>query len=401
MLPTKVDWSNWSSYFADADLWRGPIADVLGRHGFEPALVRPCFPGTSAAFAVECASVGAKRVGCLSGDPSTMLVVKFYPPMVWHDYRVETEVRSALRTCGSSVPYPRVIATGTYREGEDAGDGQRIEWPYIIEDFCPGQAIREVWGELEQAERNSLAAQIADVLSNLHRTPPDLLPTLNAGAARWREEAWKRAETCLDRLAAAEMLPGKRLPPSLIFGLGEFMKDHAGDVIDSVTDDTLRLLHNDMTEDHVFVERMGPESQHGITAINNISGKSRCLPWRITGLLDYGDAKVGPVQEELPVLWIGFMGMDPIAMRTFFRTYRGVGEQPAAGMPSVPNDIRQSMALAGSALHKDRGLKTEMLIFTLIHRFNAEIIREALKRLKVDPSSMIDLQTLIAIYLGF
>lgn len=102
MLPRTVTWRNWDRLYTDVSLWRGPIERVLSRLGLSLVSVDAGFPGTSAAFAVECAA------GSAQGEPTDSVgggkvppgryVVKFYPPMVHGDFVAEVEVRGALRT---------------------------------------------------------------------------------------------------------------------------------------------------------------------------------------------------------------------------------------------------------------------------------------------------------------
>ena len=278
-------------------------------------------------------------------------MVKLYPPIIRSDFASETEVRAALHACGSAVPFPRILASGVLQD--------RLEWAYIIEEFRPGQATRDVWGSLDRADRDSLSAQVACILRDLHSTPLSLLPTLQLSAADWREQARGRARACADEISAAEMLPGARLPDSLIGDVRRFMDARVGRLIGSVGEGSLRLLHSDMTEDHVLVERSGIDEN----------------PWHITALIDYGDAKVGPPEEEWVVLWVGLLMQDPVAMRAFFRSY-GQGTQGKEVDPACP------------------AFREAVLAFTLLHRFNWAIIREVVRRAGVHPSSLTSLESL-------
>ncbi len=76
--------------------------------------------------------------------------------------------------------------------------------------------------------------------------------------------------------------------------------------------------------------------------------------WRITALLDYGDAKVGLVEEEWVVLSTGLFEMDSIAMRVFLDEYRDLtGAAADAVCPDNPS------------------FREKMLLLTLAHQFAA------------------------------
>lgn len=337
MLPSKVDWDVWRNVFVDQGLWRGPVEHVLNSHGLKAVSIATGFPGTSAAFAVLCASLET-------------VVVKFYPPMEHDSFLAEVEVRSALEKHGSGVPFPHILFTGTLRD--------KIDWPYIIEEYKPGIATRDVWSDLSRADRDGLARQIAAILADLHHTPTDLLPRLSGVWGKWRERAARRAADCLEKLALTDMGAGKRLPKGLLEGLDDFLRTKAGDLLSSTSDSSLRLIHNDLTEDHALVERQ----------------REGAGPWRVTALLDYGDAKMGLLHEEWVVLGVGLFEQDAEAMRTFLYEYRLL-----TGTTGDADD----MADRDSPAFRDR-----LLLSALLHRYNAEIIREALRRSDMDPSAI-------------
>jgi aminoglycoside phosphotransferase (APT) family kinase protein len=269
--------------------------------------------------------------------------------MIRPDFDAETQVRSALETCGSKIPFPRILASGLLHDS--------IDWAYIIEPFCPGQATREVWQGMDLASRENVASQVGWILRDLHSTPLSLLPALNVTAAEWRERARLKLQTCVDEVAAAEMAPGACLPGPLVENLRRFMEASGGPAISSVQDGSLRLLHGDITEDHVLVEPVG-------------GGR-----WRVSGLIDYGDARVGPLFDEWVVLWLCLFRQDPAALRAFFKTY---------GEPGGPHPFTPAFG-------------ETMLTFTLLHCFNGAIVREVVRRAGVDPSTLTNLCALTQI----
>lgn len=172
-------------------------------------------------------------------------------------------------------------------------------------------------------------------------------------AREWQAWARGRLDACVDEIAAAKILPDAILPE-----IRRFMDEEGGRVIAGVEDGSLNLLHGDMTEDHVLVEQVKTEAGTG-----NAESK-----WQVTGLIDFGDAEVGPLFYEWVALWFALFRQDATAFRAFLERYEG----------SVP-DIA-----AGRAM-----------VFTLLHRFNSAIIAHVLRRRSVDPSGVADLAALV------
>ncbi|MGE5578901.1 MAG: phosphotransferase family protein [Bacillota bacterium] len=350
MLPSEVNWDNWSSFFTNLDMWRRPVEQVLALLGLSPVYIHPGFPGTSAAFAVDCAPLEATYP--VSGV--SRVVVKFYPPMVHRDFQAEVSVRTALQERATVVPYPRILLSGILSD--------RINWPYIIEEFRPGRATREVWVDLTRDERDILSRRLAAVLADLHSTPLSLLPSMSGDIDSWRHQTCQRLDTCMERLTRGPAGQERRLPETLLADLRDFVEKNGKRLVDSVEASSLRLIHNDLTEDHLLIEK----------------GQEEGDPWRISALLDYGDAKIGPIEEEWVVLSAGMFEMDPIAMRVFLGEYRDL-----------------TGAAADSVCPDNPIFRERMLLLTLTHQFCGEIVREAMIRARVDPSTVTDARTLM------
>ena len=66
----------------------------------------------------------------------------------------------------------------------------------------------------------------------------------------------------------------------------------------------LALVHRDLTEDHLYVQQ-------------DRSG------WRISGLIDFGDAAVGPAHLDWNDLWFHMLARDVQPMKAFLEAYGG------------------------------------------------------------------------------
>jgi aminoglycoside phosphotransferase (APT) family kinase protein len=95
-----------------------------------------------------------------------------------------------------------------------------------------------------------------------------------------------------------------------------------------------RLLHADLTEDHLLVERRGEQ-------------------WQIAGLLDWADAEVGDPYYEWVALWFSICRREGRLLRAFMRGY--------------------------DAGRLDRSLSaTRLTAFTFLHRFGVGILGDTL-----------------------
>lgn len=153
-LPVVSTWEEWRPIFTDADLWEPVVRRICQEEQLaEPETVEVGFPGSCAVFLVDRA-----------------LVVKIYPPMCRHDFEREGELYRLL-SGRSDLPLPHLLAAGTYHD--------RIDWPYIITEFRPGVAIREVRGRIEPSNMVRIAETLGRTVKAFHATP--VIPAPN----RW------------------------------------------------------------------------------------------------------------------------------------------------------------------------------------------------------------------------
>lgn len=300
LLPPVSGWDEWRELFTDEAVWRPVVTRLWAR---EPGLaartgvaapesVVSGFPGTCAVFIVNDA-----------------IVVKFFPPMVADDWRRE---RAVYRLLTGRVPeMPRLLASGYYHD--------RIAWPYLVTSFLPGAAWRDARMVVSAAERLAIGRLLGERLRQVHDVPVPVNPD-------WPPDTWPRLVTERLEAAPAELLASAALPEPVVAAALALLRDtdwFAGPP---------RLLHGDLTEDHILVSRA--------------DGR-----WTMTGLIDWADAEVADPAYEWAALYFGFCGREALLFRA---VQDGYG--PAA-RPPPPRRL-----LAG----------------TLLHRFGARIIADAL-----------------------
>lgn len=301
LLPAVINWPEWEPLFTDAATWR-PVVDRLWAR--EPALAAQTgvrapeevvagYPGTCAVFIVNNA-----------------VVVKFYPPMVATDWARERAVYRLLEDRLAEAP--QLLAAGIFRD--------RLDWPYLVTTFRPGVAWREVGATVPAAQRLAIGRTVGERLRLVHETPlahVDVWP---------RRDQWR--SFVHERLVAAPAALRLRLPlPESLLAATERLLRRT-DWFAAPP----RLLHADLTEDHVLVNRERES-------------------WCITGLIDWGDAEVGDPVYEWVALYFGFCRCDGALFRDVLRGYN-----PGMPLPSPE----------------------QLLAFTLLHRFGPNIIADVL-----------------------
>ncbi len=194
-------------------------------------------------------------------------VVKLYAPFWLEDYAAEHAALEHL----DGLPVPELVARGEI-EG----------WPYLVMTVVPGTPAEDVWPELDGAQRVDLARQVGALMKRLHRQSP--VPELRIDWDAFLGE----------RIAGAESFHSAGEP------WGAWIRLRLAGFREGPF--TPALLHADITADHVLLSRSDPG-------------------WRITGLIDFGDAMMGhPFYEFIAPLAFYCFG-HPAASRALLEGY--------------------------------------------------------------------------------
>lgn len=260
---------------------------VLRTHHLDLGDVRAGFPGTNPVFLV-----GGR-------------VVKFFAP--YHEgarsHAIERDLGHLLG--GSTLPVPRLEA-----QGELFPDGEGWPWPYLVTRAVPGVAYREVDPRLEHAARKEVARFAGRILRRLHEVPP-ASPVLKHSADEFPRFLRQRSLVC-----GEEHLRRQVLPRHLVRQIPGYLPAPR----ELVGRQGLRLLHGDLNGDHVLLE------QHGDR-------------WRPTGVIDFGDARMGEPLYELAAVHLGLFASDKRLLGAFLEAY-GADAELLHDLP------RRAMALA-------------------------------------------------------
>ena len=197
-----------------------------------------------------------------------------------------------------------------------------MEWPYLVFSFLPGAAWRDALPALPPNERAAIMGDLGRAIRAVHDTP---LPASGSWPAR---AAW---EPFLNQRLAQipqELRLRTALPDGVIAAIEATLAGTAWYAAPP------RLLHADLTEDHLLVSRP--------------AGR-----WEINGLFDWADAEVGDPYYEWIALWFGLCRRRVELWRAFL-----VGYDPAG--PDDYPDIERLTA------------------FTFLHRFGTGILNDIL-----------------------
>lgn len=272
--PIFASVQDYGRLFTNPDFWRPYVEEVCSRHGLGPCrAVRTGLPGTMPVFIVD------ERV-----------VVKLFAEFFQGEagYRVERELYDLLAG-RADIPTPALLASGMLFPAE-AG----WPWPYLVSRVLPGRSLGEVAGQVSAADRQAVALYLAPILRRLHQLRPeptaDLRPTWDAFDVFL---AGQRANV------VAQHQRWRALPVRLIAQIEDYLPPLA-----SLVDHRLlpHLLHCDLNADHV---------------LGSFAGEH----WQPTGIIDFGDAKVGDRLYELVALHIGLFHGDKRLLRAFLDAY--------------------------------------------------------------------------------
>jgi Ser/Thr protein kinase RdoA (MazF antagonist) len=259
-------------YFTNPSYWHPYVGAICVRHDLgNPVTVRAGLPGTHPVFLVNEQYAVKLYTDLFSGEQS---------------YQAEREVYRLIAT-EPALPAPSLVATGKLFDEQDGWP-----WPYIVTRVVPGLSITE--SSVSYTDHLDVAAWLGTIVRRMHSLPlvaggplsPEWKPFLQFLAAR-------RAEVVANHARWGS------LPAHLVAQIDEYIPDLTT-LIDE--EGIPALLHCDLNSDHVL-------------------GESVAGHWRPTGVIDFGDARVGDRIYELVALHLGLFHCDGAMLKTFLEAY--------------------------------------------------------------------------------
>jgi hygromycin-B 7''-O-kinase len=266
--------AEYAGRFTDAAYWRPYVEAVCARHGLGPGgEIRAGLPGTNAVFLVDGRYAVKLYTDLFGGATSYPAERDLYGWFAGHP----------------GLPVPALVA-----QGDLFPPGEGWPWPYIVTTVVPGASYGETAAGVAYADKLALAAFLGGVCRTLHGIRWPGTPAL---PARWEPFfaflAARRGACVADHRAWGT------LPARLIAGIDAYLPPLA-DLVD--TNGPPCLLHADLNADHVL-------------------GGFRDGHWRPTGIIDFGDARVGDLTYELPALHLGLFHADKQLLRAWLAAY--------------------------------------------------------------------------------
>lgn len=285
-LPAALEPASFELAFRpDHAAWRAAVLEVCRADGI-------------ACDAVAAFADGANLVAAVDDR----WVVKIFPP--FHRHQWESERRALTHLQGKQLPLkvPALIAEGTRDD----------RWPYLIMEKLPGQTLETSWDSFDAQDRARVVEQIGRAMAAVHRLPLGELATLDP---EWRSFLRQQKGGCRARHLA------QGAPPWFEQGVQALVSAHA--------------LDRDLEQRVLLTGEYTPF---------NLLAQRDEVGWQLTGMIDFGDAMVGPPDYDLLGPSMFTCEGDPRLVSALFRGYFGK-DHPLEGSTRM-----RLMALA--ALHR-------------------------------------------------
>jgi len=266
--------------FHDLEHWTPFVRRACAQLGMSCDTIQETLPGSFPTF-----RVGEK-------------ICKFFGDLFGgiQSFAVERQVFGTLAQA-SDLPVPRLLGEGVLFP-DDAG----WRWPYLVMTPVPGISLGEGQNELTLEDRLCLAREMGALARRFHA-----LPILGSGPLRPGWEAFlcflREQRTKLVRQHTEWGL----LTPTMMRDMEAYVPS-AEALVDSSRDP--RLLHGDLTADH-WLGDWAP-------------------PYRLNGVIDMGDARVGDPFYELVALHLWAFDCDKAMLQAFCQSY-GLAEAKQPG----------------------------------------------------------------------
>ena len=215
--------------------------------------------------------------------------LKVYGPAAEWQFHVE---RSVLRVLEEhpKIPAPRIVAEAERGEAP----------PYLIMTAVPGATAEEIWDDLPRAEQLAIARQLGEITAAIHRLPTAELAEIEKKFG-YKQELIELFES----RRAAEIESAERLSKQQRETLLRFLRGEAREYVEGQS----TLTHWDLAHNHVYLSAMD-----GAT--------------KVSGIIDWGEALLGPAEWDVVYLWFWTFSGDREAMRECLGTLYPAGGRP-------------------------------------------------------------------------
>jgi hygromycin-B 7''-O-kinase len=238
-LPAFIDYEGFSPFRADPTQWLPIAHDIARSHGLACTAPHVFATGTNLVLGLD-----------------EKLILKIFPPFLRGQFASE---RSTLAQLGGKlrIAIPEIVA-----------EGEREGWPYLVITRLSGVLGAEAWPVLPEQDKERLLAEIGETIAQVQRVP--------AGTLAQIEPSW---DVFLRGQIAGCRARHERfgLPQKFLDGLDELLSDAMGLI---ALDGPPVILTGEYIPENFLLSR------------DNAG-------WRLSGLIDFGDVRMGRGEYDL------------------------------------------------------------------------------------------------------
>jgi hygromycin-B 7''-O-kinase len=303
-LPESMDPRVFDAFRLDVDAWRAAVVEVCEAHRLGHGLISPFRNGSNLVAEVD----GGR-------------IVKIFPPFHGHQWTSEWRVLSHLEGCQLPVEVPRLFAQGTRADG----------WRYVVIEKLSGSSVEDSWTTFGVGAKVKVLEQIGATMAAVHRQPLGGLADL---PPEWGPFMRAQKESCRARHAKLGA------PKWLEENLDTFIRTWGP----SETNEERVLLTGEYTPFNLLVH----DREDG---------------WTLTGMIDFGDAMIGPSEYDFVGPALFSCAGDPELIGALFRGYFGPSFQ-------ITHPMRMRL-MALAVLHRYADLDVQLRIANWRDRVNS------------------------------
>jgi hygromycin-B 7''-O-kinase len=238
-FPTMTSVEAFHAWRADPSRWLPAAMDIARDHGL-PHTEPHIFP------------TGTNLVVALNSG----LILKIFPTMFRHQFLAERAALTQLRG-RLDIAIPEIVL-----------EGDREQWPYLVMTRLAGTLGTQAWPRLPEDQKEIVLGQIGETIVQVQRAPLDGMAELEP---RWPQFMSRQIDACRSR----HLRLG--LPQKFLMGLDDLLRE----ATTLIPMDAPPVL---LTGEYI------PE---------NFLLESRDGGWRLSGLIDFGDAFTGWSEYDL------------------------------------------------------------------------------------------------------
>ena len=219
--------------------------------------------------------------------------LKLYGPTSHRQFHVERAVLQLLES-QPEIPAPFVLTASEHFH--DA--------PFLILSGMSGRPAEDVWDNIEPIKRIPIAKQLENIVSAIHTLPVEQLSSIESGFGDRARHVF--APQLRRRIAEIRTLGELSSPQQ--DRLRRFLTGEAKEVLSS----PLKITHFDLAHNHIYVSQE--------------RGK-----WQVDGIIDWGEAVIGPPEWDIVYLWhwtFTTSAQDRDAMRACLTAYFATHSRP-------------------------------------------------------------------------